>query len=339
MSSTRSEHPVEQPLRDDRTATARANSNIALIKYWGKRDAALNIPAVGSISLTLDALSTETRVTFRSGLEMDEFWLAGTRADSTRASRLLDIVRDSSGVGSRAVVESTNNFPTAAGLASSASGFAALAVAASAAAGLALDDRELSILARRGSGSAARSLFGGIVELHAGTRDDGLDSFAEPVLPLETWPLSVVIAITELGQKSVNSTKGMRGSALTSPFYPAWVDTGNDDLAAMRRAITNRDFEQLGELAEYSCLKLHALMMSTRPALLYWNAATMAAIHAVSELRVSGIPVYFTIDAGPQVKALCPPEHARTVADALGQVAGVLETRISTLGHGAQLLS
>ncbi|TQO19574.1 diphosphomevalonate decarboxylase [Rhodoglobus vestalii] len=330
---------MDKPLGGDRTATARAHSNIALIKYWGKRDAALNIPAVGSISLTLDALSTDTTVTFRPGLEQDEFWLAGTRADATRASHLLDIVRDSSGVGSRAVVESTNNFPTAAGLASSASGFAALAVAASSAAGLSLKDRELSILARRGSGSAARSLFGGIVELHAGTRADGLDSFAEPVLAAAAWPLTVVIAITELGQKSVNSTTGMGGSALTSPFYPAWVDTGNDDVAAMRLAIANREFQQLGELAEYSCLKLHGLMMSTRPALLYWNAATMAAIHAVRELRANGIPVYFTIDAGPQVKALCPPEHARTVADALGQVAGVHETRISTLGRGAQLLS
>ena len=329
---------MDQALGDDRTATARAHSNIALVKYWGKRDAALNIPAVGSISITLDALSTDTRVTFGSGLEQDEFWLAGTRADATRASHLLDIVRDSSGVSSRAVVESTNNFPTAAGLASSASGFAALAVAASAAAGLSLDDRELSILARRGSGSAARSLFGGIVELYAGIRDDGLDSFAEPVLSPESWPLTVVVVITELGQKSVNSTTGMGGSALTSPFYSAWVDTGTDDLAAMRLAIATRDFEQLGELAEYSCLKLHALMMSTRPALLYWNAATMTSIHAVRELRASGIPVYFTIDAGPQVKALCLPGHARMVADALGQVPGVHETRISALGHGARLL-
>jgi diphosphomevalonate decarboxylase len=333
-----SEHPVDHPLGDDRTATARAHSNIALIKYWGKRDAALNIPAVGSISITLDALSTVTRVTFRSALKQDEFWLAGTRTDATRPSHLLDIVRNSSGVGSRALVESTNNFPTAAGLASSASGFAALAVAASAAAGMSLDDRELSILARRGSGSAARSLFGGIAELHAGIRNDGLDSFAEPVLAPEAWPLTVVIAITEFGQKRVNSTAGMGGSAATSPFYPAWVDSGEDDLTAMRLAIANRDFEQLGELAEYSCLKLHALMMSTRPALLYWNAATLAAIHAVRELRSTGIPVYFTIDAGPQVKALCLPEHARTVADALARVAGVHETRISALGRGAELL-
>jgi len=330
---------VDQALGEDRTATARAHSNIALIKYWGKRDAELNTPAVGSISLTLDALSTDTRVSFRSELKQDEFWLAETRTDAIRVSKLLDIVRDSAGLASRAVVESTNNFPTAAGLASSASGFAALAVAASAAAGLSLDTRELSILARRGSGSAARSLFGGIVELHAGNRPDGLDSFAEPVLAPDVWPLTVVIAITELGQKSVNSTTGMGGSALTSPFYPAWVETGEDDLAAMRLAIASRDFEQLGQLAEYSCLKMHGLMMSTRPALLYWNAGTMAAMQAVLELRTSGIPVYFTIDAGPQVKALCLPEHARTVADALGRVIGVHETRTSALGGGARLLS
>lgn len=330
---------MDQAFGENRTATARAHSNIALIKYWGKRDAELNTPAVGSISLTLDALSTDTRVSFRSGLKQDEFWLAEARVDTTRVSQLLDIVRDRAGFDSRAVVESTNNFPTAAGLASSASGFAALAVAASAAAALTLDDRELSILARRGSGSAARSLFGGFVELHAGNRPDGLDSFAEPVLAPDAWPLAVVVAITELGQKSVNSTAGMGESALTSPFYPAWVDTGDDDLAAMRLAIANRNVEQLGQLAEYSCLKLHGVMMSTRPALVYWNAGTMAAMHAVLELRASGIPVYFTIDAGPQLKALCLPEHARTVADALSGVVGVHETRTSALGGDARLLS
>lgn len=329
---------MDQPLGDDRTAAARAHSNIALVKYWGKRDAALNIPAVGSISVTLDALSTDTRVTFRSGLGQDEFRLAGTRVDAGRVGGLLDLVRERSGISDRAVVESTNDFPTGAGLASSASGFAALALAASAAAGLPPDDRELSILARRGSGSAARSLFGGIVELHAGTRADGLDSFAEPLLDRAEWPLTVVVAITDHEAKTVSSTAGMGGSAITSPFYPAWVDTAEGDLAGMRNAIAARDLERVGELTEYSCLKLHALMLSTRPALLYWNAATVAAIHAVRELRAGGIPAYFTIDAGPQLKALCLPEHARTVADALGGVAGVLETRTSALGRGAYLL-
>jgi diphosphomevalonate decarboxylase len=330
---------VHNTLVADRSAAARAHSNIALIKYWGKRDAALNIPAVGSISVTLDALSTETRVSFLDDLARDEFLLSGVEADVTRISAFLDIVRHRAGIAQSARVESSNDFPTGAGLASSASGFAALAVAASAAAGLELDERELSILARRGSGSAARSLYGGVVELHAGIRDDGLDSFAQPMLAPTDWPLSIVVAITELGEKSVNSTVGMGESSLSSPFYPAWVETAETDLAGMRSAIGARDFARVGELTEYSCLKLHALMMSTRPALLYWNAATVAAIATVRELRAGGIPVYFTIDAGPQLKALCLPEHATAVADALGRLDGVLQTRISALGRGAQLLS
>jgi diphosphomevalonate decarboxylase len=335
---------VDHPLAEPRAVVARAHSNIALIKYWGKRDAALNIPAVGSISLTLDALSTETSVAFKPGLAADEFLLDGERADPARVSRLLDLVRERSGVSEHAVVSSTNDFPTGAGLASSASGFAAVAVAASAAAlpgsGQTMpDDRELSILARRGSGSAARSIFGGVVELHRGSRADGLDSFAEPLLSVDEWPLTVVVAITDPEVKLVNSTAGMGESALSSPFYPTWVGTAEDDLAGARSAIAARDFERLGELTEYSCLKLHSIMLTTRPALLYWNAATVAAIHAVRELRGSGIPVYFTIDAGPQLKALCPPEHAQAVADALAVVPGVRETRLSALGHGARVVS
>ncbi|HXD61440.1 MAG TPA: diphosphomevalonate decarboxylase [Lacisediminihabitans sp.] len=330
---------MDQTLRDGCTAAARAHSNIALIKYWGKRDAALNIPAVGSISVTLDALSTETTVSFDDSLASDELLLAGAPADATRVSRFLDLVREQAGTSARARVESRNDFPTGAGLASSASGFAALAVAANAAAGLALNERQLSILARRGSGSAARSLFGGVVELHAGIRDDGEDAFAEPLLSPTDWPLSVVVAITDFGQKSIDSTAGMGESSLTSPFYPVWVETAEDDLAGMRSALAARDFERVGELTEYSCLKLHALMLSTRPALVYWNAATVAGIHAVRELRGSGIPAYFTIDAGPQLKVLCPPEQSSTVANALNGLPGVHETRVSGLGPGARLLS
>jgi diphosphomevalonate decarboxylase len=322
---------------------ARAHSNIALIKYWGKRDAALNLPAVGSISLTLDGLSTETSVAFRPELDADEFLLDGEPADPARVSRLLDLVRDRAHIADHAVVSSTNDFPTGAGLASSASGFAALALAATAAAltdGAELPDaRELSILARRGSGSAARSLFGGVVELHRGTRPDGTDSFATPLLGPDDWPLRVVVAITDTQPKLVTSTTGMGETASSSPFYPAWVATAEDDLAGARAAIAARDFERLGELTEYSCLKLHSIMLTTRPALLYWNAATVAAIHAVRDLRGSGIPVYFTIDAGPQLKALCLPEDARAVADALAAVPGVRETRISALGSGARLVA
>lgn len=333
---------MQTPIGASSTAAARAHSNIALIKYWGKRDAALNIPAVGSISLTLDALYTDTRVTFRADLSQDELWLDGRQDTAGRAtarvSGLLDLVRQQAGTDVRALVESGNNFPTGAGLASSASGFAALAVAASAAAGVAPNDRDLSILARRGSGSAARSIFGGFTEMHVGERPDGSDSFAEPLLAGEEWPLSVVVAITERAAKKVGSTTGMTATASSSPFYAAWVDAAEHDLADMRHAIDARNFVRLGELAEHSCLKLHSLMLSTRPALIYWNAATMAAIHAVRMLRAGGVPVYFTIDAGPQVKAICLPEHAGTVATALDRVHGIHETRTSSLGPGAYRL-
>lgn len=325
---------------DGATATARAHSNIALAKYWGKRDAQLNIPAVGSISITLEALHTDTTVTFREGLAADELWLNGERQrddhpSAQRVRTVLGLVRARAGITRHASVASENNFPTGAGLASSASGFAALAVAASAAAGLDQSPRQLSILARRGSASAARSLFGGYAELHAGVAADGSDAFAEPLMGRSQWPLSVVVAITDAGEKSVSSTEGMRATSATSPFYRSWVDSSEAMLSGVRDAILERDLEKVGELAEHSCLALHSLMLTTRPALIYWNSATMAAIHAVRDLRAAGVPVYFTIDAGPQVKALCRPEDAATVARALAVIPGVRDTRTSALGPAA----
>lgn len=335
---------VEHPSHGDLTATARAHSNIALAKYWGKRDAALNIPAVGSISITLDGLHTDTTVSFHDDLEHDELWLNGALQGSDNAGMkrtriVLNLVRDVVGTERHAVIRSANNFPTGAGLASSASGFAALAVAACAASGVTVTPRELSILARRGSASAARSLFGGYAELHAGTATDGSDSFAEQLMDAADWPLSVVVAITDTSQKLVSSTEGMSATSATSPFYTAWVDSSEALLAQMRAAILANDLEQVGELTEHSCLALHSLMFTTRPALIYWNAATMAAIHAVRELRAGGIPVYFTIDAGPQVKALCRPEEASAVAQALSEVSGVHEARITGLGPAAHVMT
>jgi diphosphomevalonate decarboxylase len=330
---------VDDPNGGDLTAAARAHSNIALAKYWGKRDAALNIPAVGSISITLDALRTDTTVTFDPALAEDELSLDGRAEPADRVAAVLDLIRARAGLDLRARVASANDFPTGAGLASSASGFAALVVAACAAAGVDATARELSILARRGSASAARSILGGYVELHAGALPDGSDSYAEPLLGAADWPLSVVVAITDPGPKAVSSTEGMRSTSASSPFYPAWVESSGDLLDRMRTAILAHDLETVGELAEHSCLALHALMLTTRPALVYWNAATVAAIHAVRELRSGGLPVYFTIDAGPQVKALCRPEDAAVVAAALAEVSGVREARTSALGPAARVTS
>src|SRR5699024_7958609 len=205
--------------------------------------------------------------------------------------------------------------------------------------GLKVDTRGLSRLARRGSGSAARSVFGGYAEMQRGEAADGQDAVATPLLAADAWPLAVVVAITHSQAKAINSSHGMGNTAASSPFYPRWVADAETDLAAMRHAIAQRDFHALGQLAEHSCLKMHALMLSTQPGLIYWNAATVAAMHAVRALRADGVPVYFTIDAGPQVKALCPPRYSDRVAAALTAVAGVESVLPTMLGPGARLLS
>jgi diphosphomevalonate decarboxylase len=230
-----------------------------------------------------------------------------------------------------------NNFPTAAGLTSSASGFAALVRAAEAALGLALSPRERSIVARQGSGSAARSIFGGFVEMHAGTAPDGNDSFAEPLLASAEWPLEVVIAITAKGEKEIGSRSGMTRSASSSPYYAAWVAEQPPDLAAARAAIRTRDFGALAELAEHNCLKMHAAALAARPPLVYWNGATVECLHAVRRLRAGGVPVFFTIDAGPQLKAVCAPGARTEVERTLRAVPGVRELLTSARGPGAEL--
>jgi diphosphomevalonate decarboxylase len=302
-------------------AVARANTNIALVKYWGKRDAALNLPAVGSLSLTLDGLSTRTSVVFDGKLERDTLQLNGAPADERavgRIAKFLDIVRDRAGLRERAAVESSNDFPTAAGLASSASAFAALAVAATRAAGLTLSDRELSILARRGSGSAARSIFGGFVEMHRGERADGEDSFAEPIVT--DWDVRLVIAATTQGPKATLSTDGMRSTTETSPYYEAWVKMSERDLASAREAIARRDLQALGDVTEASCLSMHASAMAARPAVMYFIGATIEGYRIIQELRRSGVPAWFTCDAGPHVKALTDAANAHKVEEALARL-------------------
>ncbi len=329
------------PDADPRCVVVQAQPNIALVKYWGKRDEALNLPAVGSLSITLDRLWTRTSVRFLSGQSGDQVSLNGRSDDVTtaRVSAFLDLLRQRAGVDWGADVDSHNNFPTAAGLASSASGFAALALAAARSLGLDLTPTELSALARRGSGSAARSIFGGFVEWAHGQRADGEDSVARPLLGCDEWPLGVVVAVTSTATKAIGSTQGMRRTAATSPYHRAWIDTQEVDLDAARTAIMRRDFEALAVVSEHSCLKMHALAMAATPGLLYWNGATLEAMQAIRSLREQGVPVFFTVDAGPQVKAVCLPEAVEAVAAALGAIAGVLDVIECGLGEGAHVLS
>lgn len=318
---------------------ARAGANFALIKYWGKADARLNVPAVGSISITLDALWSETEVVLDPQLAADELSLNGKPRpeDVAKISACLDLLRKPAGIATRARITSHNNFPTGAGLASSASGFAALVTAAAAACGKKVTPRELSILARQGSGSAARSIFGGFVEMHAGTAADGSDSYAEPLLDASVWPLEVVIAVTAKKEKEVGSSSGMTRSAASSPYYKSWVADQPADLTTARNAIAARDFDALAAISEHNCLKMHAAAIAARPPLLYWNGATVDCLQAVQRLRATGVPVFFTIDAGPQVKAVCTPDARPAVEAMLRAQPGVVDVLVSRLGPGAEL--
>ena len=324
-----------------RAATAVAGTNIALVKYWGKRDEVLNLPATGSLSLTLDRLGTRTRVAFDGGDgTRDRITLDGTTASEKVAARVttfLDRVRARAGIATPATVVTDNSVPTASGLASSASGFAALAVAATGAAGLALAPTELSVLARLGSGSAARSIFGGFVEMARGARADGTDAAAHPLDAGAGWNVRLVVAITAAGEKALGSTAAMRRTAETSPYYEAWVRGVDGDLDAARAAIAGRDLAALGAVAERSAMRMHASAMAADPPILYWNPATIAAISRVRALRDEGASAFFTIDAGPHVKVLCEAREAEAVAASLAETPGVLRTLIAAPGPGARL--
>ena len=320
--------------------TARANVNLALVKYWGKRDPALNLPATGSISLTLDGLAVEASVALGGG-EADRVEIDGAEArgeEAVRVARFMDLVRAEAGRRERVLVTTRSTVPRGVGLASSAAAFAALALAASRAVGLSLDPAALSALARRGSGSAARSIFGGFVEWHRGERPDGADSIAEPLAPLDHWDLRVVVALTSSAPKAVSSRAGMARAA-TSPFYPAWVAGVEADLEEARSAIAARDLEALGLVAESSALKMHAVGMAARPPLLYWRGATVDCLHEVWRLRAAGTPAFATIDAGPQVKVLSLPGDAPRVAEALRAVPGVERVLTCAPGGGAEVVA
>jgi diphosphomevalonate decarboxylase len=329
--------------RDDRIAmtavTARACANIALVKYWGKRDAALNLPAAGSLSLTLDALVTETTVEFHRALSRDELVLDGSPASAARITPFLDLIRARAELSARARVVSRNHFPTASGLASSASGYAALALAAARAAGLDLDVRELSILARRGSGSAARSIFGGFVRMYAGTRADGSDAFALPIDNALVDRVRMVIAIVGGGApKTHGSRDAMEHTAATSPFYASWIALVPQDLAAAEAALRRGDLDDLGAITEGNALAMHASAIAARPAIVYWQPATLAALAAVRELRKQGLAAWATMDAGPHVKVLTTADDADAVAAAMKLVRGVSETIVSTAGGPAEVI-
>ena len=323
-------------------STAIANSNIALVKYWGKKDSKLFLPNNSSISMTVDEMFTKTTVDF-GNYPTDEFYLNGKRLtegeEYKEVTGHLDLIRQMAGEKRRARVYSENNFPTAAGLASSASGFAALSLAGSKAAGLELDYRELSILARRGSGSASRSIEGGFVEWVRGERLDGADSYGVQIAPPEHWPeFRMVVAVTQTGEKKVKSRAGMAQTVATSPYYHGWLSTVGKDLENVRKGIREKNFRLVGETAESNCLKMHATMLTTTPPIIYWNPTTVEVMHAVQDWRDDGLQSYFTIDGGPQVKVLCLEKDLDEVEERLKEIKNIKNTIVGKPGYRARLV-
>ena len=321
----------------DFTATAIAHPNIAFIKYWGNRDHDLRLPQNGSISMNLAGLHTHTRVSFDPAFLQDSLTLNHrpvTGAGLERASKFLDIVRAKAGVSWYARIESASNFPTRAGIASSAAGFAALAVAAAAALDLQLSEAQLSALARRGSGSACRSVPAGFVEWLPGTGDE--DSYAVCIAPPEHWDLVDCIAILIETPKATGSSDGHR-LADTSPLQAARVANAPDRLAICRRAILERDFDALAAVTELDSNLMHAVMMTSTPPLLYWEPASITIMKAVPAWRRSGLAACYTLDAGPNVHIICQTATAQEIKSRLDSLPGVKQVLMATVGGGAHL--
>jgi diphosphomevalonate decarboxylase len=320
--------------------TALAHPNIALIKYWGNRHDALRLPANGSISLNLAGLETVTSVTWHAAPRTphDSLTLNGlkiTGAGLERVSAFLDLVRKMAGFDLRADVVSVNNFPAGAGIASSASAFAALALAAAKAAGLDFPEADLSRLARRGSGSACRSVPGGFVEWAAGASD--ADSFAVSIAPPEHWPLVDCLAIVSTAHKSTGSTEG-HALAGTSPLQAARVAHAPRRLDLCRLAILQRDFAALAEVTELDSALMHAVMMTSTPPLFYWQPSTLAVMQAVRQARAQGLPACCTMDAGPNVHVICEKAAAEETARLVAGVEGVREVRRAQVGGPARIV-
>jgi diphosphomevalonate decarboxylase len=307
----------------------RASPSLAVIKYWGKQDRDLNIPATSSLAVTLDGLFTETKVKSGNFTE-DRITVNGVRQQPERYAGVFACLRSLLGSENRFEAESSNNFPTSAGLASSSSGFAALVCACALTAGRKISVKQLSETARIGSASAARAVYGGFTALEAGA------CFAETIAAADFWPeLRVVVAVTEEAQKALSSRDGMLRSS-ASPYYPAWLDSSKDIFPRAVAALKHKDLPELGRLCRLSTYRMHAAALSADPPILYWTPRTLALIQECGRMRRKGIGAWETMDAGPQVKILCLSDDTAVISNALRRSCPGIRIIVSRPGGGPQ---
>lgn len=317
--------------------TAIAPTNIAFTKYWGKKNEELRLPENGSVSMTLSDLLTTTTVEFSDEYDKDKITINGGGVEEGEAERVikhLDRVRKLAGINLKAKVVSNNNFPIGTGLSSSASGFAALTLAASAAAGLKLSEKELSILARQGAGSACRSIPGGFVEWLYGNTSD--TSYARQIFPPNHWKIADVVAIVSEGKKEISSTQGMK-VAQSSPFMKLRLSRMKEKNKKVKEYIKKRDFKALGELTEQEALELHTIMLTQYPPLIYWTPGTLQIMKLIPHWRAEGIPVYFTINTGQDIHLICEQKNVKKVVAKLKELDFVKNIIVNTPGEGTRL--
>lgn len=317
--------------------TVKTASDIALIKYWGKKDEILRLPENGSVSIKLDGLDTVTTVEFREGLANDEITIEGEadNEETARVSKHLDRIRKLAGKNLFARVVSQNTFPKGTGLSSSGSGFAALTVAAVASLELSLSEKELSILARQGSGTACRCICGGFVEWLDGETSD--TSYSVSLQPADYWDIRDVVVVVDEGKKKISSTEGHE-SARSSPFFGARQSLIKSKIELMKTAIANKNFEQLGNLAEKEALEFHSILLTSEVPLLAWYPGTIEVMQAVQSLRAEGLPCFFTINTGFNVHVLTLPEFEDQVATKLGELSLVKKILRAKVGPAPQII-
>lgn len=317
--------------------TAVAPSNIAFIKYWGRKDEELRLPENGSISMNLSNLLTTTTVEFSSIYKGDEIIINGKKEPEERAVKVvkhLDRIRKLAKIKDRAKVVSKNNFPQGTGLSSSASGFAALTVAAANAAGLKLSEKELSILARQGSGSACRSIPDGFVEWLDG--DTSETSYAKTIFSSDYWDIIDVVCILTAEEKDVSTTEGQKRAA-TSPFYKLRLQNIKNKIVNIKKAMRDKDFRTFGEITEAEALELHAIMLTSNPSLIYWYPATITIMKHIKKWRAEGLPVYFTVNTGQNIHLICEGKNSKKVIKKLRSLDEVKRAIVNHPSVGARV--
>lgn len=320
-------------------ATAKAPANIAFIKYWGKADKDLRLPLNDSLSMNLTGAHTITTVEFSPALNEDSVDIINgefSEQEKARVKQGLSRIRKRAGSKLRARVVTKNTFPKGAGSAASASGFAALTIAAFAALGTTLSEKELTVFARLGSGSACRSIPDGFVVWEKGT--DSESSYAYSLHPADYWDIRDILVIVDKRMKKVSTTDGMEQVA-TSQMLAARLAGVPGRMVGIREALRNKDFELFGSITEEDCLDMHAVMQSQVPPLMYWSSATERIMAHVVSLRAEGIPVYFTIDAGPNVHVICEGKNESRIAESLTKLTGIEEIIYNKPAQGAHIIS